>query len=132
MPYINPLYRYKQMPTGRQLFSGLKRTISSYWQMYTTEEMVTCIADGYPVVGGVAVYDSFQSDAIARTGIIPMPSSSEKFKGGHAIVFCGYDMMSKRFIFRNSWGTKWGQEGYGTIPFEYVDQMGWDFWTVRK
>jgi len=132
MPYINPEYRYKTMPTGRQLLSGLRRRISTYWEIYTLDEMLTCLADGYPFVGGVSVYDSFVSDEIRKTGVIPMPKSDESRRGGHALGFYGFDMMSQRFIFKNSWSDQWGMAGYGTIPFQYIDDMGFDFWTVRK
>jgi hypothetical protein len=132
MPYINPEYRYKIMPTGRQLLSGLRRRISTYWEIYTLDEMFTCLADGYPFVGGVSVYDSFVSDEIRKTGVIPMPRESESRRGAHAIVLVGYSMMDQRFIFRNSWGVDFGHSGYGTIPFQYIEDMGFDYWTVRK
>ncbi len=34
--------------------------------------------------------------------------------------------------FRNSWGQKWGRGGYGTIPFDYVESLADDFWTIRR
>lgn len=43
--------------------------------------------------------------------------------GGHALLAVGYDL-DKRIIFlKNSWGEKWGNKGYGTITFDYLDQM---------
>lgn len=42
--------------------------------------------------------------------------------GGHSIILTGYDMNKKVFMFKNSWGRSWGQNGYGTIPFEAVDK----------
>ena len=131
-PYDNAIYRYKEMPTGRLLLSGLKHKIDTYWELDTQNDMLTCLADGYAFICGVSVYDSFVSDEIRRTGVIPMPGPNEKLRGGHAIMICGYDTNTQRFIFRNSWGTIWGMDGYGTISFEYVSSMGWNFWTVRK
>ena len=51
--------------------------------------------------------------------------------GWHAIAICGWVSSSGRFIFKNSWGTFWGDQGYGTIPYHYIDAfsdlalMGW-------
>ena len=41
--------------------------------------------------------------------------------GGHSILITGYDMEKRVFMFKNSWGNDWGKEGYGTIPFDVVD-----------
>ena len=37
--------------------------------------------------------------------------------GGHAVSIVGYD--EDGFLIKNSWGTRWGQEGYGWISFDY-------------
>ncbi|MNL56083.1 Papain family cysteine protease [compost metagenome] len=42
---------------------------------------------------------------------------------GHAALIVGYDLEKRIFYFKNSWGTDWGIDGYGTIPFDYIDQM---------
>lgn len=49
--------------------------------------------------------------------------------GWHCISICGYDDSQARFIFKNSWGEWWGDNGgagstypygYGTIPYDYI------------
>lgn len=42
---------------------------------------------------------------------------------GHAILVVGYDIEKKIFLLKNSWGPQWGAAGYGTISFDYIDQM---------
>lgn len=39
----------------------------------------------------------------------------------HTVILTGYDLDKKVFTFKNSWGKKWGKDGYGTIPFDIVD-----------
>lgn len=39
--------------------------------------------------------------------------------GGHAVALVGYT--KDRFIVRNSWGTKWGYEGFGFASLEYAE-----------
>lgn len=42
---------------------------------------------------------------------------------GHVVLVVGYDLNKRIFTFKNSWGKDWGANGYGTIPFDYIDQM---------
>lgn len=91
-----------------------------------------CLASGYPVVFGFSVYDSFESQAVARSGIVPLPRRGEKLRGGHAVLAVGYDDADQTFSVRNSWGTGWGEQGYGTMPYSYLTSTGLasDFWVL--
>jgi C1A family cysteine protease len=99
----------------------------------TLDEMKGCLAEGYPFTIGFTVYDSFESDEVARTGIVPMPKPNESVLGGHAVTVCGYDDATERFWVQNSWGTKWGILGFFSIPYAYFtnNNMADDLWTVR-
>jgi len=90
------------------------------------------LAAGVPVVFGFTVYESFESQDVAKTGAVPMPARSEKVLGGHAVLAVGYDDAAQTFLVRNSWGTGWGQAGYFTMPYAYVTdpQLAQDFWAV--
>jgi C1A family cysteine protease len=94
--------------------------------------MLQCLAEGYPIVFGISIYESFETRSVAKTGEVPMPRSSERMLGGHAVLAVGHNTLCKKFIVRNSWGPAWGQNGYFTLPFEYVEKMADDFWTIRK
>jgi C1A family cysteine protease len=79
------------------------------------------------------VYESFESDEVASTGVAPMPGVSEMVLGGHAVMAVGYDDKSSRFLARNSWGLDWGMGGYFTMPYAYLadNNLADDFWTIR-
>lgn len=96
-------------------------------------DIIACLASGYPVVFGFTVYDAFESEEVAKTGILKMPTSAEKPIGGHCVTLVGYDKAKNQFLVRNSWGTSWGQDGYFWMPFEYVtnSNLSDDFWTIR-
>lgn len=49
----------------------------------------------------------------------PLSINRDKM-GRHAILLTGYDVKKKIFMFKNSWGTAWGNEGYGTITFDVL------------
>ena len=106
--------------------------IKSYHRITTLQEMLTCLTEGFPFVFGFAVYESFESVVTARTGVATMPKKDERMMGGHAVLAVGFDQKEKRFLARNSWGKNWGMNGYFTIPFEYLETLGDDFWTIRK
>jgi len=79
----------------------------------------------------VIVYGSFMSNKPAETGIIPMPMEKESVVGGHAVCLVGYNSAEKTFKFRNSWGTGWGDKGYGHLSFEYIDKFSADAWAFE-
>jgi C1A family cysteine protease len=95
-------------------------------------QMQGCLAAGAPFVFGFSVYESFESEEVAKTGVVPMPPRSERLLGGHAVLAVGYDDESQRFIVRNSWGTGWGMDGYFTMPYAYLTSrsLASDFWAI--
>ena len=102
------------------------------------------LAAGHPSMFGFTVYSSISQ--ANKTGKIPYPCKGEKILGGHAIVAAGYDDKMKiknsgsckavttgALLIRNSWGTDWGNEGYGWLPYEYVLKgLAVDFWSILK
>ncbi len=92
-----------------------------------------CLASGYPFVFGFTVYESFESQEVAQTGIVPMPDWNERAMGGHCVVAVGYEDTQQSFIIRNSWGRNWGMNGYYTMPYAYLSNpnMADDFWTIQ-
>ena len=111
----------------------LDRAVSYQTLMQDSNQMKGCLASGYPFVFGFTVYQSFESQAVARTGHAPMPGWAERPVGGHAVMAVGYDDANQWFIVRNSWGAAWGMKGYFTLPYSYLIQPGLssDFWTIR-
>ncbi len=93
-----------------------------------------CLAEGYPFVFGFTVYDSFETETVAKTGVVNMPHATDTPLGGHAVMAVGYDDAKNCFIVRNSWGDKWGMNGYFTLPYQYLteDGLASDFWTIRS
>lgn len=111
--------------------------IAEYLALEGEEDLKRCLAHGYPFVCGIQVYDSFMSDAVAKSGMVQMPNfQTEKCQGGHAIMCVGYDDISGRFLMRNSWGVGWGQLGYFWIPKQYLLNpalnLAGDFYTLRR
>jgi C1A family cysteine protease len=105
--------------------------IEQAYKVKNVDKIMTAINAHGPVVIGITVYQSFMDDSISQSGIIPMPKNKDNIVGGHAICLVGFDVKEKHFIFRNSWGAKWGQKGYGQLPFEYIEQYSDDGWAFN-
>jgi len=104
------------------------------------------IAGSIPAMFGLALFSSF---ANAVNGEIPMPGPSDTKVALHAMVACGYDDGKTIASFdpstgrtnfsggalkvRNSWGTTWGDGGYGWLPYDYVRAgLTSDWWCLVR
>lgn len=104
----------------------------------------TNLVGGLPSMFGFTVYNSYSQ--ASTNGLIPYPTKGEQIVGGHAVMAVGYndDMKIKNanpgakvttgaLLIRNSWGTGWGNSGYGWLPYDYVlNGDAGDWWSLLK
>jgi len=129
-----PSCPYAQKPTAACYTNAKKNLVKLYQRLNQIPATLKgCLASGYPFVFGFTVYESFESQAVATTGIMPMPAPGEKVVGGHAVMAVGYDDSKQQFIVRNSWSATWGIAGYFMMPYAYAadSNLADDFWTIR-
>jgi C1A family cysteine protease len=131
-PYV--IGKFTKRPPVAAYKEAAKYTVTSYSRLARVlTQFKGCLASGFPFVFGFTVYESFESTAVAKSGVVPMPAAREKTLGGHAVVAVGYNDAQQRFLVRNSWGTGWGKKGYFTMPYAYLTDpnLSDDFWTIR-
>ena len=123
---------FTKRPPARCYAAAAPNKISKYARLTGTDDMVNCLAAGFPFTFGFSVYQSFESNEVANTGRVPVPDRSEKLLGGHAVHAIGYDLPNRQFVVRNSWGTDWGQAGDCLMPFDYLANTNLcsDVWVV--
>jgi len=99
----------------------------------TKDQIKQCLIEGYPIVFGFAVYPSFMTPEVRKTGIMPMPKPDEESIGGHAVVLVGIDDEKQAALVRNSWGPNWGLNGYFWMPYKFLldDNQAADFWLLE-
>ncbi|WP_315785254.1 C1 family peptidase [Fischerella sp. JS2] len=119
-----------------QNYQSLKYFLLDYAGI-TTESLLfqikAVLAAGFPCIFGFTMYSSAYDNSNYNQGWIAYPNpQKDKVIGGHTVVAVGYDdykfiQCSDRryyskgaFLIRNSWGTEWGVEGYGWLPYDYV------------
>jgi C1A family cysteine protease len=88
---------------------------------------------------GLTIYSSIYEEANYKKGYIPIPHSKDNVQGGHAVVAVGYDDTKiigtsvGALLIRNSWGTNWGEQGYGWLPYDYILKgLTSDWWSLIK
>ena len=94
------------------------------------------LAGRFPVVFGFPVYSS-----LSYAADIPTRQPGDVLRGGHCVLAVGYDDQHETpngtivpsLIIQNSWGSEWGEGGFGYLPYEYVLRgLALDFWTILK
>jgi C1A family cysteine protease len=96
--------------------------------------MKNALANNNPFAIGISIYSSFETELVANTGNVPIPTKNDQLLGGHAIVCVGYDDIKKHWIMRNSWGASWGDNGYFYLPYTYLSDrsLATDLWCINK
>lgn len=61
------------------------------------------------------------------TGMLTVPGPDTKTIGRHVVLLCGYDDDRANpdggpgaFLLQNCWGTGWGEDGFGWLPYDFV------------
>ena len=78
----------------------------------------TWLATKGPILTRLSV-DSTWDQASTNAGNLD-DYKPETARGGHAVALVGY--RPGRFIVRNSWGTSWGQGGFGYASLAYAQE----------
>jgi C1A family cysteine protease len=95
-----------------------QRKIAAYYNLQRNlTQWKTWLGTNGPILAALSVDQTWQN-ATATGGNIDtfMPNT---VRGGHAIAIVGY-LASGRFIVRNSWGTGWGDGGFGYVTPAYI------------
>lgn len=133
-PYT--ILKFAKRPTQTAYKQAAPHKISLYERInnLSLQDLKAAIVNNSGFIFGISVYSSFQNPDVAKTGIIPMPdTSNEKLLGGHSIFACGYNDNTQMIKGRNSWSDQWGDKGHFYIPYAYLtnQNMADDFWAIE-
>lgn len=120
-------------PSARAMKDGKSRLLAGLMSLTLSVESVTeQLQLCRPVI---AVMDWFSSSYLAPLGSIQMPAGTERRLGLHAIVVVGCDDETgpeeTTFVFKNSWGAKWGDRGFGSFRLDYFNAYTRKLWGFR-
>jgi hypothetical protein len=120
-------YDYTDTPTSSERSNAASWKLTSYSELsvqpsgsstVTQASIETALAAGDPVVIGFPVYANFMTLGVTNAGLYSEPSGA--YEGGHAVTALGYDATGIRV--ENSWGTFWGDSGYATLSWSFVNR----------
>lgn len=124
--------KFATTPTKSVYKAAASWKLGAHYRCDTLDDILTAIAHGFAVVGGIACFSSMFSSQVDRTGVIPMPTRDDDNLGGHALYFDMYDESAGQIRFENSWGEGWGDHGYGYLPLAYAEDrnLSDDWWAM--
>jgi C1A family cysteine protease len=143
-PYDDGESQFKVKPSLEAYNEGLQHKALQYQAVPQNLQAFKHVLAVFnrPIVIGITVYESFESDEAMNTGVIPMPNTAtEQCMGGHAVLVIGYDDAKQAFLVRNSWGNVYppawpGSQETGSfwLPYEFMmnPELAEDFWTILK
>lgn len=140
--------KFTVAPSSDAIENAKKYKIATYHAVTGLTQMKQALAHELPVVLGMEVFKGFESQQVARTGIMSMPTINEENLGGHSVLVVGYvdntvqnaikfpqlfnGKKTKGYlIIRNSWGETWGDKGYFYMPYEFISKYTFDYWTMQ-
>lgn len=147
---FEPENRLFEEPGDEVYEAAGNHTIDTYSRLDSRLDYLQCLASGYPFILGFTVFESLDSEPVAKSGVLPMPMKGDQELGGHAVLVVGYDTefyKNPAFLdsglrkgqvsglalkIRNSWGPTWGLNGHFWLPADLAtDEFGADAWTAR-
>lgn len=118
-------------PPDDLLRKGETWTIGEYFRLPegagAPEAIDLALSEKLPVTACLVVDQAF---ADLGAGIYMGNDGSQVF-GGHCVAIVGSVHGMNAFILRNSWGTGWGDGGYGLIDRNCVANHVYDVWGLR-
>lgn len=131
---IWPYADYATSFNDKEIFQKVKR--SDYPQRYFIDNysrpsadfdtFASVLSSKKIIIFGFPVYQSFESEATANSGIVTVPGRGERILGGHEIAFEGYVYKAgvRYWKAANNWNVTWGDNGYCYFPDNYMFKYG--------
>jgi C1A family cysteine protease len=116
-----PFHIQTKMYTGSEntFYAGAAQLrIASYFNLKKDlNQWKSWLSSNGPILAGLGVDHTWDNAAATHGNLdVFMPAT---VRGGHAVAIVGYTSTG-RFIVRNSWGTSWGDKGFGYASAAYI------------
>jgi hypothetical protein len=119
IPYNESDYLSRPSPA---VISSARRYRIDYWRRVNVRDVKEVKAQlnaGYPVMAGVKTDEGFNNAGRGFT----WRGTSGQIRGAHAILLIGYDDNRQALKLINSYGTEWGDSGYGWVDYVHFTRV---------
>ena len=129
--------KFTVQPSVPAYQEGQKNKIVKYERLnQDIHQFRACLKAGFPFAFVMEIYGSFL-DLKKNKGVMPIPSQEELQQFSpllHAVLAVGYDDTKDQIIVLNSWGKKFGDNGYFYMPYAYITtpNRAFDFWKIER
>ncbi|MCW7460777.1 C1 family peptidase [Leptospira limi] len=133
MPYTDK--DYLSQPTQESKQEALNYKIKSFSRLNykNPDEIKRVLAGKNVVMVGMIIDDAFYK----LKGSTVYDANSGQSYGGHAMTIVGYDDNKKSksgkkgaFKLQNSWGTNWGDNGFGWVSYSMLAKVGQETYAI--
>lgn len=97
-----------------------------YERLNSLKAIKESIDENIPVICGIRIQNEFK--LLNQTNYIYSPKTDEG--SGHAVLIVGYNDITERFLFRNSWSESWGNKGYFEMSYNTFEDISFDWWRI--
>ncbi|MCB1306923.1 MAG: hypothetical protein KDK30_02025 [Leptospiraceae bacterium] len=120
---------FRRQPSSAQLAAAQEHRLRGFHRLESFDVAAVKSALALlevPLAAEIALYENLY--ALQDDGVYT--DAGGRFYGGHAITLVGYDDDRRvpgeepgAFLFMNSWGTDWGDDGYGWISYRAFKRL---------
>lgn len=115
-------------PSDAAVQDAGSRKVTVYAALAGLADVRAALAAKYPVL---LIFNMY-ADSLSNDGHLGPPQPRTLPIGGHCVLVVGYDDAKQELLFQNSWGERWGDAGFGYLPYAYLTTGdAYDLWTVR-
>lgn len=117
-------------PTSAALIDGRARICHNLKPLAVgSDSILRCLRADRPMIG---VLDWYSNAYFAPGGVIELPRVTDRLLGRHAVLIVEWDdgwrPGNPCIGFKNSWGPKWGDKGFGRFGVDYFETYGRELW----
>jgi C1A family cysteine protease len=132
-----------QTPTPDMDANAALNKMGAFHGLTGAQTALSVLADPtpWPIEIGFNVYDSFESEAVAASGVYN-PQPGESSVGGHETLIVGYDIgvtptlrpagSLPSALVQNSWGDSWGVKGFFWMALQVLNAPDTDLKIVHS
>jgi hypothetical protein len=124
--------RFADRPTAEAFAEAAHFKPTAFLPVTSMVQMKAILQSETPLFADVFFSPQSYGTYTSRTGIVPKaPDTNWDESCIHTCLIMGYDEKKEHFIFQNTWGTAWGSNGFGFLPYDYIHRglfrHGWSW-----